>query len=45
MTLPKPLPSEADEPPFWRRKAMSEMTKAECSKIEGTNYIDANPKG
>ena len=26
-------------------KGFVEMTKAECSKVEGANYIDATPKG
>jgi hypothetical protein len=34
MTLPKPLPADADdEPPFWRRKAMAEMTRAEWESL------------
>ena len=34
MSLPAPKPlSDADEPPFWRRKAMKDMTPAEWESL------------
>src|SRR5580765_195762 len=45
MTTPaeKPVPDVPDDAPFWRRKAMSEMTKAEWESLcDGCRLLDAH---